>query len=240
MGIFFVHIFSLTLCNSYRRNILAFVWHWWDCGLWFSLCGLECTWRCYLSLPLKFENSKLQLAFGLIRFYCSVFGQHFSRASLSPRLFSLCSVRTGSLLWRLITAVFTLVFFPLLCPQSSLCLDSQQETTAFPDYRQIYTLAVLLISSDLMYTVVFGRLWGTFEFWKCLHFCEMNISFAPDVIWGVKHDSEETFLWLCIWRHAQDDESCRRIRASITGCLQWFATKAWLYPSSSQFDRSEL
>lgn len=32
-------------------------------------------------------------------------------------------------------------FFPF-CPQSSLCLDSQQETTAFRDYSQIYTLTV--------------------------------------------------------------------------------------------------
>lgn len=32
--------------------------------------------------------------------------------------------------------------FPLFCPQSSLCLDLQQETTAFPDYSKIYTLAV--------------------------------------------------------------------------------------------------
>lgn len=31
---------------------------------------------------------------------------------LSPSLFFLCSVRTGSLLWRLITDEFTLVFFP--------------------------------------------------------------------------------------------------------------------------------
>ena len=63
---------------------------------------------------------------------------------LSPSLFSLCSVRTGSLLWRLITAVFTLVFFPPFCPQSSLCLDLQQETTAFPDYSQIYTVFAYL------------------------------------------------------------------------------------------------
>lgn len=32
--------------------------------------------------------------------------------------------------------------FPLFCPQPSLCLELQQETTALPDYSQIYTLAV--------------------------------------------------------------------------------------------------
>lgn len=40
------------------------------------------------------------------------------------------------------STIYTVVFAPF-CPQSSLCLELQQETTALTDYSQIYKLAGL-------------------------------------------------------------------------------------------------
>lgn len=61
--------------------------------------------------------------------------------SISFGLFSLRSLRTGSLLRGLITAVFT-ACFPPVCSQCRLCLELRQETPVFPDYSQIYTLLI--------------------------------------------------------------------------------------------------
>lgn len=56
---------------------------------------------------------------------------------------------------------------PSFCPQSSPCLDSQQETTAWPDYSKIYTLAVPCLSlqteKSCFWTLPEGRALG--DFW---------------------------------------------------------------------------
>lgn len=84
--------------------------------------------------------------------------------------------------------------FSLFCPQSSLCLDLQQETTASPDYSQIYTLAVF---AYLCWFKVQSCFWMPPRYFltsKCLHFGDIKSTVPQLSVWGVQHDSKEIFF----------------------------------------------
>lgn len=175
--------------------------------------------------------------------YCWVSGPVSEH--LSPSLFSLCSVRAGSLLCRLITDIFTLVFFPPFCPQSSLCLDLLQETTASPDYSQIYTLAVFAYLCWFNMQLFLVASEGPFNFEKVCTFQIQNEQFPSSRGFGrLKHDSYEIFIdsivdvhtgWWIISLHW-----CINHRMSSVFGEFSFATKTWLSPVSSHSGRSEL
>lgn len=72
--------------------------------------------------------------------YCWVFGlisEHLSFWFIFPLLSPDRKFIVKTDYSRIYTGVF-----PPFCPQSSLCLDFQQETTARADYSQIYTHTV--------------------------------------------------------------------------------------------------
>lgn len=115
----------------------------------------------------------------------------------------------------------------------------------------IYTFSPCLSFLILRYNVVFGCLWGPFNFKMSAHlrYEKVNISLAPSVFWVMLYSSRD-FHWLHTWRHAQDDESYHEIHALNTALsvapmqdvfsMQGLGLPQKLNPYSSQFNRGEL
>lgn len=126
--------------------------------------------------------------------------------------------------------------FPLFCSQSTLCLDSQQETTAFPDYSQIYTVAVFAYLFWFDVPSCFWVLLKVFQMAAHLRY-KVNNYLALSGIEGVLHDSKRFLMTLSLtsgtgWWIIQWDSCLKHghINGASAGCLQYagFATKAWL------------
>lgn len=115
-------------------------------------------------------------------------GSHFW-ASLSWFIFPLLSPARKFIVKTDYSRIYTGVF-PPFCPQSSLCLDFQQETTARADYSQIYTLTVFAYLHWFNIKLFLDASEGLLNSKRSTH----KQSSSSQSFWGVQSESEEIFI----------------------------------------------